>query len=143
MVRSGQPIISRPAWHDRNPAHIQLQWFNNNQAPHTATQRWTYTVPAGKKAFVEAALVYIRRSAAATTAARVQLTIGVTPSGGLDRVLLLAQILTNNIGDYDRADLGQSITLLPGDLIDADSVDDSTGGTINYNTVAKITEFDA
>jgi hypothetical protein len=142
-MRTGQPIISRPAWYDRNPSSQWLGFFNNNTPPHSDTQRWTYTVPSGKKAMLEYASAYVRRSAAATTVGRVQASIRVTPSGGGVHTITIAQILTNNVGDSDRMDLGQGFLLFAGDKIEGYTEDTSTGGTVNILLRAKLTEFDA
>jgi hypothetical protein len=142
-MRTWQTIIGRPAWYDRNPTHKLLSWGQLNVAPHGETVRWTYTVPAGKKAFVESVFAYLRRSAAATTVGRAAVVIWITPSGGSAAILIDVEILTNNVGDSDRQGVGQSLILLPGDTIEARTVDISTGGTVNYSAAAKITEFDA
>jgi hypothetical protein len=142
-MRTGQPIIGRPAWYDRNPSSQWLSYQANNVAPHSITQRWVYTVPSGKKAILEFAACYVRRSAAATTVGRVQVDIWITPSGGSVKKISLAQLLTNNVGDMDRMDLGQSLILNAGDKIEGYSEDASTGGTTNILIAAKLTEFDA
>jgi hypothetical protein len=142
-MRTGQPIIGRPAWYDRNAITRINGWQSNNTAPHSRTSRFSFTVPAGKKAFVEYASIYARRSTAASTAGLVQATIEITPSGGGIAVIAEAQLLTNNVGDADRMDVGQGITLNAGDKIEGYTVDASTGGAVNLLVACKITEFDA
>ena len=92
---------------------------------------------------LEYACVFVNRSAAASSAGRVQADIRIQPSGGSLTIISVAQILTNNVGDSDRMDVGQSMVLLAGDKIEGWTVDNSTGGTVNYLLAAKLTEFDA
>ena len=92
---------------------------------------------------LEYACVFVNRSAAADSVGRVQADIRIQPSGGSVIVVSLAQILTNNVGDSDRMDVGQSMVLLAGDIIEGWTVDNSTGGTVNYLLAVKLLEFDA
>jgi hypothetical protein len=142
-MRTGQPIIGRPAWHDRNPITTLYVYSAAGVAPHTTTPRWTYTVPSGKKAMIEFLHVRILRSAAATTAGKVTAAISITPSGGPSADIMVANILTNNVGDREALVSGATLTLLAGDKIAGYTSDASTGGTIDYVLACKATEFDA
>jgi hypothetical protein len=142
-MRTGQPIIGRPAWYDRNPSQVLLWWTVNNQAPHAETVRWTYTVPSGKKAMLEALDGLICIITAATTAGRRSIYVKLTrPSVGSAFIFNL-QILTNNVGDVQTKGLGTSLLMLAGDILEGYTSDGSTGGTADYRLMAKITEFDA
>jgi len=142
-MRTGQPITGRPAWYDRNPTTIRKYYNVNAQAPHSDTQQWTYTVPAGRKTFIEYIQAKVRRATAATTAGRPRCTISYAPGGsGLD-IFMRAAINSNNVGDCDHIILGQNMVLLPGDIVTGFTGDDSTGGTADYNLNMKIIEFDA
>jgi hypothetical protein len=142
-MRTGQPIISRPAWHDRNPIQ-QLLWYNvNGTAPHSATQRWTYTVPTGKKAMLEALDGLICIVTAATTASRRKIYVRLTKSGGGSADIMNLQILTNSVGDVQTKTLGTSLLMLQGDSLTGYTADESTDGTVDYRLMAKLTEFDA
>jgi hypothetical protein len=112
-------------------------------APHTVTARWNYTVPSGKKAMIEFLHVRILRSTAASTAGKVTAAISITPSGASSNDVMVANILTNNVGDKDALVSGATLTLLAGDKIAANTSDASTGGTIDYVLACKATEFDA
>jgi len=142
-VRVGFPGGPRLEWYDRNPYHRFQSFQNNNTAPHAITDRWSYTVPAGKKAFVEAGQTYARRVTAAAPVGLVQVTISIQPSGAGVAILLVSQIITNNVGDGDHAEIGSGPVLYPGDLIKGTTYDGSTAGTINLNVTSEITEFDA
>jgi len=143
MVRVGTPsAVARPEWYDRNPIH-RLYGYSGNLAPHSVTTRWTYTVPAGKKAFLELAAVHHIKTAAATTVVNSYSSILITPSGGSLTELIAAQIYTNAVGDKDRAETGHAAVLLAGDIIQFNTYNGDTGGTVWHRGVAKITEFDA
>jgi hypothetical protein len=142
-MRTGQPIISRPAWHDRNPSQ-QLLWYTvNGAAPHSAIDRWTYTVPTGKKAMLEALDGLICILTAATTAGRRKIYVRLTKSGGGSADIMNLQISTNGVGDVQTKTLGTSLLMLQGDTITGFTADESVGGTVDYRLMAKLTEFDA
>lgn len=142
-MRTGQPIIGRPAWYDRNPTQITLWYTVNIQSPHSQTQRWTYTVPSGKKAMLEALDGLICIQSAATTPGRRKIMVQLTKAGGGSAQIFNLQIITNNVGDIQTKALGTSILLLSGDTLSGFTADESTGGTVDYRLMAKLTEFDA
>lgn len=142
-MKTGQPIIGRPAWYDRNPASKADIWTGAGVAPHAATTRKTYTCPAGKKAMVEVLELSVIRETAATTVGTAQAYVTITPSGGSAIVCIAAWIRTNTVADRNDAFLGASMLLFPGDRIDLMTLDLSTGGTCAYFVCYKITEFDA
>jgi hypothetical protein len=112
-------------------------------APHADTQRWTYTVPAGKKALVEAAQLLTLRDAAATTLGRAEASILITPSGGALNRMLRTLHLINTVGERVDIFIGEAGSLLAADQIQATTEDSSTGGTMGYFATAKIMEYDA
>jgi hypothetical protein len=138
-----QPIIARPAWYDRNPS-IQVKNYSATEMfPHFITLRWSYTVPSGKKAFLELGDIEVVRAAAATTVGRVKAAITYTPSGGSEVNVIVVEIRTNGVGDRAGKTLGQAFVMSAGDSINAYTEDTSSGGSIDYYLSAKITEFDA
>ena len=130
-------------WYDRNAISVFKRYVATDVAPHALTERWIYTVPKGRKAFVE----YLAASAVRITAAGPQglvtACIDLGLAGGTALSIMAAQVMTNNVGDKDRVNIGQSLTLDPGDVLKANTTDLSTGGTMKYRLIAKITEFDA
>jgi len=68
-MRTGVLGAQRPEPHDRNPVRQTLTYSGTGIAPHATTQRFSYTVPSGKKAIVLAAQANLQRATAATTAA--------------------------------------------------------------------------
>jgi len=144
MVRVGTPsAVARPAWYDRNPTTQNFYISVLNQAPHTTTERFSRTIPAGKKAMVEVGQCSLVRRTAATTLQAAQAFLSITPSGGYETPLLTAHLFDNTVGARADAFIGQSVTLNAGDIIKGYTFDSSTGGAIDYNMCLKITEFDA
>jgi hypothetical protein len=142
-MRTGQPIIGRPAWYDRNPTQTGVTYIQNDLAPHITTERWSYTCPSGKKAMVEALDAELCRTAAATTVGRASIYVQLTPSGGTAKDVFNIIHKGNNVGDRASKSIGQSLLMLPGDNLKAMTYDLSTSGTISYCISCKITEFDA
>jgi hypothetical protein len=142
-MRTGQPIISRPAWYDRNPSSKVYGFFLTDQAPHSEATRISYTASSNKKAMIELLHIRIIRKTAASTAGRPRAWITITPSGQTGTTIINTHLVTNTVGDVAEVNLGTSLTLLPGDAINIKTVDDSTGGALDYTGGMKITEFDA
>jgi len=145
MVRVGTPsAVARPDWYDRNPIPTNLYW-DAETGPHAATERWTYTVPSGKKALVEVLQCVVKRTVAATTPLTPYTRISYTPSGGTERSLLTAILLSaeNAVKDKMESGIGATLTMFVGDRIRAMSADAGTGGTCFYLAAGKVTEFDA
>jgi len=142
-VKVGFPGGPRLEWYDRNPYHRFQSYHGEDVAPHVQTTRWSYTVPYGKKAFVESAFVYVERATAAGTARLAQSQIEIQPFGQSTNYLLLVALRTNTVGDHDHEAMGNGPILLVGDAVGGYTVDTSTGGTVDYTMDAKITEFDA
>jgi hypothetical protein len=143
-MRSGQPIISRPAWYDRN-AVSKAAYYINTLAPHSETVRLSYTCPTGRKAIVEFLVAKIFRTGAANTPAAAKAAWKITPAGGSAVQFLKADLwLTQNAtGDKDYYQLSLNLVLCSGDKIEGVTSDDSTGGTIGYVLGYKLSEFDA
>jgi len=144
MVRVGTPsAVARPDWYDRNPAFAGVSYVGTGVAPHALTVRGTYTVPSGKKAFLEASYLNGRRQTVATTVGIVALSLWVTPSGG--GAYRLAQITwKDNTVDYFKEETFAALGVLQtGDKVDICTSDASTGGTCEYLLCLKTTQFDA
>jgi hypothetical protein len=138
-----QPIIARPAWYDRNPT-VKVDHYNVSSAsPHSQTLRLTYTCPSGKKAMVELLSGRVTRVSAATTPDVVLAEWALTPSGGTEKSILQARLITNNVGDTREHSIGSTLILNAGDALKGYTQDSSVGGACHYYLSYKITEFDA
>lgn len=136
---------SRPAWYDRHPISKVQSYNGSDIAPHSATQRTTYTCPAGKKAIVELLALSIERVTVATTPLSAMAYVIIAPGGTGSNAILFARLeeVDNSLKDKDRAIAGSSIALNAGDILSSFTIDASTGGLISYNIGLKYTEFDA
>ena len=135
--------FARTNWYDRNPLTV-VKTFGTplgGIAPHAVTERWVYTVPTGRKAYVESASVISMRDAAAAPAGAVTdyIVYNTAPS----TQLALIQYLNNTVGHSMSMGIGQSVTMLEGDTLKGYTTDASTGGTCTHFINAKLTEFAA
>lgn len=142
MRLSNTQAVSRPTYYDRNPVKRQALYAADSVAPHALTVRFTYTAPAGKKAFVEVAKVLIIRETAATTAAPTTGQILLTPSGLSGGIAVTTYMQNNVVGTIDRDALATQVELLPGDAISGQTADQSTAGGMGYNLHVAMDEFD-
>jgi len=144
MVRVGTPsAVARPEWYDRNPIDATLAYQGLAIGPHSITLRGSYTVPAGKKAFLESLYLLVYRVTAATTVGSCMARVDYTPAGGTTKVFCLV-IFTNNTADFNVDHiLGNCGCMRAGDQLAIYTADGSTGGTVSYYETIKVTEFDA
>ena len=137
-MRVSSFAVARPMYWDRNPATMSLGYYDT-VGPAANTVRATYTVPAGRKCFVDSGSINVNRATIAAPASSVRLTLA-TPS--LNNILILFTY-SNVVGFVDRASVGGSLLILPGAVIEATSEDLSTGGTCLLAMFAHGVEFDA
>ncbi len=132
----------RPNWWDRNPIQQSCE-DTRVAAPHGATTRATYTVPAGKLAFLEACGVQIVRRTAASSVGRAECQLLQLNPDSSRGIALYAVLLNNDLGAHHEVDMGQAGIMLPGAQISIVTEDASTGGLLDYSAFAKLVEFDA
>ncbi len=140
-MRLQNVFTGRPNYYDRTPLAIN-QTAANGVGPHAFTTRYTYTVPTGRKAWIEAQIAEVDRLTAATTAARVEADVEVVTAGPTTD-FLYCMFNNNVVGTLDKIVMGQAGMLIAGgQLIGADE-DLSTAGTVNFGETSRATEFDA
>jgi len=147
---TGTATFMRPLWYEnaRNPLQV-MKYFSAHPnaasaiAPHSSTSRWTYTVPSGKKAYVELVDVLIMRTEAASAADTVWVLVNHTAFTGGVAGLISTEFISNTVGASATKTLSQSVLMLTGDTLTAFTADMSTGGKCVYAVTCKITEFDA
>jgi len=142
-VRVGFPGGPRLEWYDRNPQIVWTIYHGIGIAPHTSTQRASYTVPTGKKASLEFISLFISRTTAPTTSGQVRSMATYTPSGGSIGWALIAAFNSATVDFTDKANVGHAGALQAGDNLSIYTADASTGGTCEYRENIKVTEFDA
>ena len=142
-MKINTPATGRLAWYDRTPSTQVSAYLVSGVAPHSATSRWSYTVPTGKKFRVEWMQVQMIRITAATTVDLVTSDIQLTPSGGSLAHMKYDWHYSNTVLANAVFNNTPQLTLQSGDVI-ADLTNDlSTGGTMEYLLTMKGTEFDA
>jgi len=137
-MKFGFPGGPRLEWYDRNPALQAIAYVIDNVSPHAETLRASYTVPTGKKAWVQTEDVFLRRRTAPTTAGLVFGKIVVV------NVHLMEAAFNSAIVDtIATKDLAPQMLLQAGQSIGIYTADASTGGAIDYYITGQITEFNA
>lgn len=134
--------LARPTYYDRNAIPQARSYSQGAIAPHAQTQRWTYTVPAGKKAFIEEIFGQVRRETAAAPVGRIDIQVIYVPVTGSSMFIALPIIYTNVVGDQQTEFPPQLGLMVAGDLIHGDTEDTSTGGTAAFVAAIKFVEFD-
>ena len=137
-MKVGFPGGPRLEWYDRNPQPIEQAYWAEDLAPHTITERFSYTVPTGKRFFLENARVKVVRTAAATAVDRI---IAAVQARAIE--IVEVDLHKNQVGDSDGENVGRSVIMLAGEVLRAVTYDDSTGGTADYRMMAHGIEFDA
>jgi len=131
-------MSARPEWYDRNASQAGIAYGATNVAPHVITSRASYTVPSGKKAFITAVQLDVRRRVAATTLGTVLARLNL--AGGTGFVALHE----NNTVDSRRSiETSIGSILLAGQTIELQTQDISTGGAMDYTLSVVIVEFSA
>jgi hypothetical protein len=153
-IKDGMPMRGFPS--DRNAARwIQAAYVGFNVAPHSTTQRQVYVVPAGKHALVLGCFAHLRRRTAASTAdqARIETVWYVNGSGNLYQVngsVAVAGVSwgyatlypSKNAVDDQVVERYESPLWLPsGVSFTIQTIDLSTGGTVDYIASAMILEY--
>lgn len=141
-MRIGHLQPSRPEWFDRSPvANPQVASFLI-QSPVASAVLWTYTVPAGKKAWIASAFVSQSVSAAPTTASYGYTIVDVF-TGGTSYPIVRVFLFSGVPGATEHAGVGAGWMVPAGVQIRGLWSNLSTGGTFELVASSMITEFDA
>lgn len=143
MRITNSQTAARPQFYDRNAVPASAMYSAGGVAPHGTTTRWTYTVPAGKKAWVDAVCAELYRDVAAAAAAIAAVNINYQANGGGGSVLCQAAQSTNALVQVSEFVFTQFGYMGPGDIVYATTLDTSTGGSNAYTASIKRTEYDA
>lgn len=142
-MRLGSLASARPAAFDRNPVQTIKQYAAFSVAPHVYTTRWTYTVPAGKRAVMTSAHMWSQLYIAATVVGQRQGDISIAPLGVSQTAVINYYDTDNTANRQIQTYLSQGPLLNATDVITAQTRDSSTGGAVNLSMSATFTEFDA
>lgn len=132
----------RTAFYDRNATTILKSVVSSSVGPHGGTNRWTYTVPTGRKASVQGTRNFVQRTAAAAPVGQVQSYFNFLPAAGGAGQLGVIELFTNTVNDGADQTWSSLGDLLAGDGLTGSDSDASTGGTVTFTQTAKIVEYD-
>lgn len=135
------PSVARNAFYDRTPTFITKRYETTAVAPHVQTQRWLYSVPANKRAILQAIHIYMIRSTAAAPNAFVEAQISILSAGVYARIAHVS-FVDNTLFKQYSLDVAYGIYLDTGQNMQAITADGSTGGAIDYYIDAFIIEYD-
>jgi hypothetical protein len=142
-MRVSSFAVARPTYYDRNGTSIVKAYQAYGIAPHAEVQRWIYTAPAGEKAYVEMLQTMVYRQTVAGVASRYWSEMFFTPSGGSATKILEVTSQSNVVDTQSNIIIAGSMLLFPGDSLEGQTADASTGGTTYVIVSAKFTQFDA
>jgi len=142
-MRVSSYAVARPAAFDRNPVQTVKNYAAFSLAPAALTVRWTYTVPAGKRALLTSAHIYVQRNSTATSIGQNQYDISIAPLGIGATAIMQFYDSDNTLQRTLSGFMGQGPLLNATDVVTGNTRDGSTGGSNNTSISATFTEFDA
>jgi hypothetical protein len=141
-MRVSSYAVSRPAYYDRNASSVSAETVVT-AGPHGGTVRFTYTVAAGKKLFLENGRVSIQRQTAAAVAGAYNNGTYIK-TGGNNPQYALVESKDNAVQPAATVSIvtGQA-TIYASEVLECQTSDVSTGGTVYFISSYKATLFDA
>ena len=134
--------VGRPAYYDRNAVGYR-QHYNATVAPHSFTVRWTATIAAGKKGYIEGAFCYSYAFTLATGSGLVWSYVETDAGGNTNFVTNAGFVTSLTVNQLDKSQQTSPVTMYAGDTINGKSYNASTGGLVNHIIDASYTLFDA
>jgi hypothetical protein len=131
---------ARAQYYDRNATSL-LMSYADAVSPALLTTRWTTTITAGKKAYVETSMVMQYRLTAATSVGEYSCDQVITSGATNSRPLY---VVSNSNATYNQtAQFLVTYTLFASESLAFRTYDTSTGGIMYFQGNAKLTIFDA
>jgi len=124
-------------WYQTNFTPVNNNYSGDSVAPHSVTDRWSYTCPAGRIAMVMLVFLEMMRQTAPTTAGQAALEMILS---GTVRICDIRET-TSTVGVVKYFGYGQGAILIAGQTILARTQDGSTGGGYMYTLSANVMEF--
>lgn len=137
------PPGSRSYPTDRNYSTKGSVYDANAVAPHALTTRFTYTVPASKKAIIGSGTVHFFRDGTSGGAARMQAQLTVTTADATVAACTRLEDSTAAFAVTNNAPTPGQMTLIAADIVRAQTFDLSVGGTYSYLISIAVGEYDA
>ena len=140
-LRSG--VEGRGHWYDRVTDYVTVKYLGESIAPHSAVTRGEYTVPVNSLCKISAITLYMERITRATTNARASMFAYVETTSGPTHVLSDTSSELEDIHGVVRRELSDLGVYKEGSVIKLNTLDESTGGTLNYRGYISLIIFDA
>jgi hypothetical protein len=139
-MRGGHLQPSRPFYFDRAPIGRAFA-YGSIDAPAAATERFTYTTPSDKLAFIETIALEMLRITAAAPVGQSTIRVAIDTLTDAEVNLVVLDMLNNAVDANRQAEMGGAFVLEAAEIVRALTADTSTGGTILYRAALKLTEF--
>lgn len=146
MALVGHLQQTRPAYYDRGAANTLLAYTATAVAPHAATVRATYTVPTGKRAYIDSARVEIINQTPAAGGGIAFLTVNL--NSATEGTNVMCGHIQDRVGGtwatgfWVSQVVGAIGLIVAGDTVRIISSDGAATGNANYRAFSKIAEFD-
>jgi len=139
-VRITSVAQARAAYHDRNTSDATVWTQQVAIGPHGVVSRYTYTVPAGRKALVASAYARWRRVTVAAPVGKITLFLNQGVGSGMNADI---HNLLNTVDAIESISGPGGLFMGPASGVVCNTGDLGTGGTCDYSATHFITEFDA
>lgn len=140
-MRVDYPAGQRSLPEDRNPIFPHKAFNAEISEPDATTQRFTYTVPANRRAIVHDIWTYIQRTDTNASIAVAGIYVQVVHNT-VSYQLIYNMLYDNNIGARAPLSVNPEFVMEAGDQLNAYTVSDGDGGKIVCSLSATITEYD-
>ena len=117
--------------------------YNQNVAPHGNTQRISYTVPAGKYAYIRSISLGVTRMQMGGLVGVPTITYWFTPAGGAVIDLHWLPGFNQAVGDRKTLTPSDGFIMHAGDFLEVVTFDSGSGGSNFFNTGFIANEFDS
>lgn len=136
------PAGAKREWFDRNPVVSSKMYQGGAVAPHSTTQRWTYTVPAGKRVFINLLYIHMFRDGTPGTPSLASAWVAINDGVNTYECGSIKTV-SGTLGYAEGLVVPGFGFLTAGQIIASNTYDNSTGGTFSYRLNMSYVEFDA
>lgn len=140
-MRSGQLAMRRSPADRASSDSVSVGYVATGVAPHGLTTRISYTVPSNKRAQLGLLDILAQRDTAAAPLGVVDVQYQVRPLGGAAIRIFHERLQTNGVGDTRSKGAGCSLEMQASDILEAQTADASTGGTVTYRVCMYAIEY--
>jgi len=116
--------------------------YNNTLAPHVLQNRLLYTVPAGRRATVSGINMSMEVVSVAAPVGNILMSLSVVPAAAGAVKIMERNTSKNTQYDSIEWSINSEIYLGPGDALNLDTLNTSTGGTILHSITGIVNEYD-